>query len=195
LKKAFGIIVLCAAVCSCTKNNNEIIINKLTPQGNFKTYTISAGQHSCSDNVFIPTSLNELKFKVKFDSAAIYSTADPQNQSDINKLYGFADNNAFHQQYSARFGWRWGNNALRLFGYVYNNGVRKYKELTTIDIGKEHICSILITPASYIFSVNGNIDSLPRLSVTPKAEGYKLYPYFGGEEVAPHKVAIFIKDL
>ncbi len=36
---------------------------------------------------------------------------------------------------------------------------------------------------------------LPKLSTTPLAKGYLLYPYFGGDEVAPHDINIWIKTL
>ena len=186
---------MCVAIYSCTKNKNEIIKSIPIMGETFTKYTINAGEHFCSDNIFIATSLIELKFKVKFDSSAIYTSTDPSNQDDINKLYGFSDNNTTHHQYSARFGWRWSNNALRLFGYVYNNGVRDSKELGIVAIGKEIDCAIKVTSTAYQFSLNDKIDSLPRKSATVKAEGYKLYPYFCGYEVAPNKVTILIKDL
>lgn len=84
---------------------------------------------------------------------------------------------------------------MRLFGYVYNSGARDSKELATINIGEINTCLIAVKPGSYLFSVNGKIDSLPRFTSSSKAEGYKLYPYFGGDEVAPHEVTIEIKDL
>lgn len=88
---------------------------------------------------FAPVEYAELKFVVKFDSSAIYNTVDPSNQYDINKLYGFSDNDSLHQRYSARFGWRWSDNALRIFAYVYNSGVRSSKELGAILPGTETI--------------------------------------------------------
>jgi hypothetical protein len=33
------------------------------------------------------------------------------------------------------------------------------------------------------------------LAITTKAKGYQLYPYFGGNELAPHDMHIWIKDL
>jgi hypothetical protein len=30
---------------------------------------------------------------------------------------------------------------------------------------------------------------------TPKGKGYRLYPYFGGDETAPHDISIWVKDL
>jgi hypothetical protein len=35
---------------------------------------------------------------------------------------------------------------------------------------------------------------MPRLASTRKAKGYQLYPYFGGDEVAPHLINIWVKE-
>ena len=179
---------------SCTKENTYLIKNTHATGTQFTKYTIRKEQNYCDGNNFISTSYSELNFIVKFDSTAIYSNVIPDNQLDINKLYGFSDNNSTHHLFSARFGWRWSDNALRLFGYVYNDGVRNSKELGIVAIGAENICSIKVTPKSYVFSLNGKIDSLPRTSTTLEAAGYKLYPYFGGDETAPHNIYIWIKE-
>lgn len=181
-------------------NKEDISLRKGSPgkptaTAQFTKYTIRSGQNYCDENKFTSASYSELKFIAKFDSSAIYTNVDPVNQLDINKLYGFSDNNSLsHQQYSARFGWRWSDNALRIFGYVYNNGVRDSKELGTVAINSENSYSIKINPKSYVFTLNGVADSLPRTSTTAKATGYKLYPYFGGDESAPHAIYIWIKE-
>ena len=133
-------------------------------------------------------------FLARFDSTAIYQTQSIENQYDINKLYGFSDNNSDHHQYSARFGWRWSDKALRLFAYVYNGGAVISKELTTVMIGAEVNCSIRISGDNYLFTVNGITTSMPRTATTDKAKGYQLYPYFGGDESAPHQINIWIKN-
>lgn len=179
---------------SCNKEKLSILKGSHSGSSTFTKYTIRTGKQYCDENTFTSTSYSELKFVAKFDSSAIYSTINADNQSDINKLYGFSDNNSTHQQFSARFGWRWSDNKLRLFGYVYNNGVRDSKELGTVAIGAENSCSIKINPKSYVFTLNGVVDSLPRASTTAKATGYKLYPYFGGDETAPHNIYIWIKE-
>ena len=190
----FAALTICI-LCSCDKSN--VIEPKKKPDVNidFIKFTISEGKQFCNNNIYVTTSYSELKFLAKFDSSAIYTTTDPSNQDDINKLYGFADNNTTHQKYSARFGWCWYNNALRLYGYIYNSGIRDSKELGTVAIGYENNCSIKVTPTAYQFTLNGKVDSLPRSSNTIRAEGYKLYPYFGGNESAPHTINIFIKEL
>ena len=160
----------------------------------FVQYIIPKGEHYATANSYKSVEGAELKFTVLFDSTSIYKTTDPQNQWDINKLYGFSDNGAMHHQFSARFGWRWSEGALRLFAYTYNNGVRESKELTTVAIGKEVHCAISIRKEIYVFSVNEKQETMPRLSTTPLAKGYKLYPYFGGDEVAPHEGKVWIKD-
>ena len=190
------VLILFTFSC-CTKE--KTITQKQTvatiPVTGFSKYTIKKGAQFANENAYVQSNYSELKFIVKFDSSAIYKSITAENQFDINKLYGFSDNNSGHHQFSARFGWRWSDNALRLFGYVYNNGVRDSKELGTVKIGAENICSIKISLTAYIFSLNGKIETLPRSSTTLTAVGYKLYPYFGGNEYAPHDIFIWIKEL
>jgi hypothetical protein len=143
--------------------------------------------------VYKPVTISEMKFVVRFDSSSIYSAQLGENQYDINKLYGFSDNNEDHHQFSARFGWRWSDSALRLFAYVYNKGVVSSKELGKIRIGTDINCSIQVADSNYIFKLNGASAQMPRMSTTPQGSGYQLYPYFGGNEVAPHDINIWIK--
>lgn len=192
------ILLVAAAflLASCSKMT-EAIVDKTTstsPSGQFIKYTIEKGNQYCNNNGLKAIETTEMKFTVRFDSTAIYETVLPENQYDINKLYGFSDNNANHHQYSARFGWRWSGKALRLFAYIYNEGSVLSKELTTIAIGTEINCSIKVTSTNYLFTVNGNTTQLPRMATTEKAKGYQLYPYFGGDEVAPHQINIWIKN-
>lgn len=182
---------------ACDKSQEVItsIDHPGTSLSQFIKYTIRSGQQYCDQSVYKQTNYNELKFIVKFDSTAIYQTVSSNNQLDVNKLYGFSDNNDQHQNFSARFGWRWSDGALRLFGYVYNNGVMSYEELGAISIGVEYTCSIKVTASSYIFTLNEGSKNMPRASTTATAVGYKLYPYFGGDEAAPHDINIWIKEL
>jgi hypothetical protein len=172
-----------------SKKGSETVSNQ------YIQYTIQKGQQYCDKSIFVPVKCNLLSFKVKFDSSAIYKTVADSNQSDINKLYGFSDNNAAHHEYSARFGWRWSDNALRLFAYDYNNSVMSFKELGTVQIGVENTCSIKVLGNEYVFTLNGIETKMPRASTTTLAEGYKLFPYFGGNELAPHNIAIWIEEL
>ena len=202
------VIILCFAmllIASCKKDFVNNITNPIKDTSTLKVdsllvnqfikYTILQGQHYCDKSVYVATKYQQLSFIVKFDSSAIYQNVQTENQYDINKLFGFSDNNALHQAYSARFGWRWSNNALRIFAYVYNNGIRITKELATVVIGAEINCTIKVTSTNYIFILNGKETLMPRESTTVTADGYKLYPYFGGDETAPHNIFILIKEL
>lgn len=184
----------------CTKTlealpNEDFLSKTNTEQQVFKKYTIKAGAHSSLETTYKPIETAAMNFAVKFDSSAIYLSKNAENQEDINKLYGFSDNGTDHHKFSARIGWGWSRQALRLYAYVYNNGTRTDKEITTIPLGQEIVCNIKATATHYIFSVGNVTEQLPRMSTSPLAKGYQLYPYFGGDETAPHEVRIWIRDL
>jgi hypothetical protein len=195
--KASNLLVVAAFLFASCSKMAETIVDKATPDaspGQFVKYTIQKGNQYCDGNTYKAIETSEMKFVVKFDSTAIYETQLTENQYDINKLYGFSDNNSDHHQYSARFGWRWSAKALRLFAYVYNEGAVISIELATVAIGEETSCSITITSSNYLFMVNGITTQLPRTASTQKAKGYQLYPYFGGNEAAPHLINVWIKN-
>ncbi len=180
-------------IASCSKAIDGLI-NSDTAPGSFVQHTIILGQHSSNKSGYSTGEFSELHFLVKFDSSAIYSTSEPSNQHDINKLFGFSDNDAHHHQFSARIGWRWSDGALRLFGYIYNGGISSHQEISSVAIGKEIDCSIIVRSEKYIFRVNDRETTMPRTSPAATAVGYRLYPYFGGDEPAPHDIHIWIKE-
>lgn len=182
---------------SCKKNSETDIDPEanLPQKGQFYEYIIRSGQHYANFNNYQPMQIEQLQFIVKFDHTAEYKTTDVNNQEDINKLYGFSDNNSGHHQFSARFGWNWARGSLRLYAYVYNNGERSSKEIISIKPEQEYHCSIKVSGNKYIFSVDAVTLEMYRGSTTALANGYKLYPYFGGDEMAPHDVHIRIKEL
>ena len=195
----YGAAVLCL-FAGCQKEVEYLPIAQpplVTPvdTGGFTEFTIPKGGHFCDKSNYTPLELSELRFRVRLDSSAIYQTTTTGNQWDINKLYGFSDNNSDHHQFSARFGWNWSEGALRLHAYVYNHGVRASKELGAIPIGQETECSIKVAQGAYLFTVGGDTTSMPRQSGAPRAKGYQLYPYFGGDEPAPHDIHIWIETL
>lgn len=183
---------------ACSKPADNLIENRISSReisSDYVTYTIKEGAHYSDKSTFKPVEFSELKFTVQFDSSAIYTSKEKINQSDINKLYGFSDNDAHHHQYSARFGWSWTENALHLYTYVYNGGKVEATDLGTIDLGTEILCSIKILSEWYVFRLNDKEVKIRRESSTVLGKGYMLYPYFGGDEVAPHMVTIRIKNL
>lgn len=193
------LLIMAVGFGSCQKSidstSKEVLFTPEEPASKAVLYTIKQGQQFCDKNSYTPVSITELKFKVKFDSSAIYTTINAANQGDINKLYGFSDNNAQHHQFSARFGWRWYNNSLEIFAYIYNNGVVAYQKVGNAIIGTTAEYSIKVQTETYQFTLGNNIVIMPRASSTSTGLGYKLFPYFGGDEFAPHDVRILIEEL
>lgn len=190
----FAALSLLICLNACKKSSGILPLTNNAVKG-FVTYTIKKNEHYSDKSEYKPVSYEQLSFIVLFDSSAIYQTITKENQYDINKLFGFSDNGANHHLFSARIGWRWSDGALRLFGYIYNNGVVQSQELGTISLNREHQCSISISGNQYLFAVDKQITVMPRQSTSAKAEGYQLYPYFGGDEKAPHEIVILIRQL
>jgi len=199
--------IICFALCFlagnivCTKSvtSNESAQSDAsqadaTTANQTVTYIIPKGEHYPTPNPLVFTTASKVTFYAVFDSSCIYKTVDPQNQNDINKLYGFSDCNTQHLVNSARVGWRWSNDSLRIFAFVHNNSVMLYKEITTARIGRKINCSISCLADQYSFTVNNKTVQLPR-HCTGNYTRYKLFPYFGGDEVAPHKIKIKITEL
>ena len=161
----------------------------------YTTYLIRKGNNFSDQTGFRSVTVNgSMNFMARFDQSAIYTTIDPVNQYDINKLWGFSEgfSNSFN---SARVGWAYNNGALRLYGYVYAKGVRHSREITTVAIGTDVSCSIRLNGSSYVFTVNGVSVSLPRGTTTTRASGLQQYPYFGGDERAPQDIRIQVRPI
>ncbi|GAB4397084.1 MAG: hypothetical protein OHK0053_12720 [Microscillaceae bacterium] len=138
----------------------------------------------------------KLTFKARFDSTAIYKTQNPENQADCNKLYGFSDCGSFsHHQNSARFGWRWFNDKLEILAYTYVNGERQITFLTDVRLEQTYAYEIEWGAQVYIFRVNGVEKSVPRACSGPPTWSAKLFPFFGGDENAPHSIRIQLEEL
>ena len=193
--KSITIFFLPFIIFGCKKNSTGPGINTMLAEADsFIQYTIPQGAHYADKTILKQVELKELKFRVRFDSTAIYTTTIAVNQLDINKLYGFSDGGDHHLN-SARIGWGWSNNALRLYAYAYTSGVREFVEITTVPLGAIINCSVGVSANKYLFTVNGIKQELVRTNNSEVVTGYQLYPYFGGDEVAPHEIHIAIMEI
>lgn len=200
-KTVFACAIACVIVCfSCSKESDFIdaaVTNVESPDllkaGVPKMFLIKKGAHSSKPDPFTFTKKSSVRFAAVFDSSCIYKTVDPTNQADINKLYGFSDCGQHHLTNSARIGWRWSNDSLRLFGFVHFNGQMLMKEITTAEIGSVIDCGIDCNESSYLFTVNGISVDMPRACASAN-QRYLLNPYFGGDETAPHDIRIQITE-
>lgn len=192
---------LCIAISlpvSCTKVLDEMFLaeaeNKtITPD--YIEYNIRKGKHFSEGNTIKQLHQAELRFQVIFDSSAIYSNIRADNQYDINKLYGFSDCGTLHHENSARFGWRWNGKSIEIHAYWYNDRGRYNQFLDTVSIETATELAIKILPQQYGFEIKKKTRFVPRHCGSTIIEGYQLYPYFGGDETAPHDISIRIKEL
>ena len=157
-----------------------------------KEVVIPGGKHE-SDQPFKLFPGDTLQFKAKFTNSAQYECENPQNQTDINKLIGFSDCNMPHQKYSARIGWRWYNQELQIFSYVYDNGTRKFDYLSSVPLNTFITYKIIKLKDGYLFSAENSQKKIITSEYCPASSNYILWPYFGGNEKAPHDIVIHLQ--
>ncbi|RKQ49286.1 hypothetical protein BXY85_0275 [Roseivirga pacifica] len=174
----------------CTACNQTIDID---PETGFEIHTIRAGAHN---SITRSEPFNEIgiSITVKFDNSANYALENENDQADINKLIGFSDCAAHHQRESARFGWRWFEDELQILAYVYRDGDFIFEEMGAIPLDTEVEMEIRTLNGQYLFSGEGldNV-ALERSASCNTGENYWLWPYFGGNQPAPHDITIQLK--
>jgi hypothetical protein len=172
-------ILLSLFILSCNKKNSD----------GWSEFVIESGDHKSSSTLEY-TRKKQFTFGVLFDSSAIYKTVDPVNQWDVNKLIGVSDG-GLHQKNSARFGWRWLNNKLELIAYTHLNGNFYFEKITDLEIGKVYDCYLFMGD-DYTFICNGEVVHMTRWR-NDFSNNYYLWPYFGGDETAPHDIKINVR--
>lgn len=183
IRIAYILTLALALLSGCNKKDDS----------DWSVFKIDKGGHSSSSALEWTRKAN-ISFSVSFDSTAIYESVDPINQYDVNKLFGVSDG-GLHVRNSARFGWRWLDGKLELLAFTHLNGQFHFEKICDAEIGKEYQCSIELGD-SYRFSCysGGECKSLEMERWEPaKGSRYYLWPYFGGDEVAPHDIYIKIK--
>jgi hypothetical protein len=191
----FVSMMLLLAAVACTKQQPGIPATKENPYPGYTEYLIPAKQHYAVNNNYDIISQKELHFMAFFDSTCTYNSYDPENIYDINKLYGFSDCGTLHHENSARVGWLWNGKMIELYAYCYVDSVRKSTLLGTTSIGAPAELTISVQNNQYLFTYKGTTTPMPRHCTGSSIQGYRLYPYFGGDETAPHDVQVFIKEL
>lgn len=159
----------------------------------YDAYVIEEGDHYSTTAFTIPSGQEE-SFATIFDDSAVYETEDSANQGDINKLWGFSDCSSHHHTHSARFGWRWYDDALEIHAYTYVDGTRISELVDVVDIDVSSDYGIEIDGDEYVFTLDGVAVTMERGCTGSGGLRYQLYPYFGGDETAPHDVTIYIQE-
>ena len=165
---------------------------KKIDENGFRTYKIKKDKHRSTFKLKRDWR-SVIEFEVIFNETAKYITKDPNNQADINKLYGVSDCGQHHMQSSIRIGWRWYNESLELLWFKHEFGEFSYGKIKTVDFNEIIYCMIELDEDKYVIAVDGVVTETPR-SCGTIYKNYYLYPYFGGDETAPHDIVIKIKD-
>lgn len=193
--KSWIVFVLIFIVLACGKSNLHLETATMGRTYGTVKYTIPGGSHQANNNIFKSIRKASLEFVAIFDSTCIYKNRLAENELDLNKLYGFSDCGSHHHQNSARFAWRWNGQAIEIHAYCYVNGKRQHARLGLLNIGEEGRFQIETEEQGYRFTFNGSARLVPRACTTAGIDGYQLYPYFGGDETAPHDMHILIREI
>lgn len=166
-------------------------------------YTIRKGQHYSDltlDRLWLGYSVDLLVFGSKFIENPYYDLKN-ENNRDINKLYGISFGN--HLKNSIRIGWNinYDNGNVNYYSYVHEDS-KIYTKLL-FDCPFDLYVRFGINTFFENFSITWSTyskDSLPThgqslvvfKSINKPKWSYKLFPYFGGNEVAPYDIKINI---
>lgn len=157
-------------------------------------FVIPEGKHT-SNRPFRGFDGTTLKFDAKFHTCAKYQCVEPKNQADINKLMGFSSCGTHHHENSARMGWRWYNDQLEIFAYVYDNKERIEEFITAVPLDEYNHFQIQRNQQGYLFTVNDVEKQIVTSSSCSSTANYMLWPYFGGDETAPHDITLKVDVL
>jgi hypothetical protein len=156
-----------------------------------KEYSISKGNHRSGLRYKLFRNKSRLDMKFRFDSTAVYKL-EGNDHYDLNKLAGLAYGRSHHTN-SARVCWRYNSKkkVIELFSYVYDQKQRTFTHIIDCKIDTECSASIFVKQDSVAFTINGVTKEFSK-SKWP-SWGYHLYPYFGGDKVAPHNINIWLE--
>ena len=135
--------------------------------------------------------------QVKFDESCRYQI---EEQSCVNKLWGFSNGLFGVHKDSWRFGWTYNKeeDKIILWSYIYHRGKLTKKPIYKIDFN-EHILQLQLTNLSdkYIirFIVDGQIVAEYTIDSLVLNSLIELGFYFGGKTRAPHNMNIKFKRI
>jgi hypothetical protein len=183
-----------AIIVSCEEENLTELIRDQNTDKQWITYIIPPNQNSSINNGLSTFEDSILSFNVVFDSSCVYTSINPTNQFDWNKVAGFSDCNSLHQTNSLRVGWRYRHTlGIELAAYQYTNGIRSFTIIDTVQIlDTAHIT--LLRLLDYETTVNSRTAKTSR-HCPDKPTAYMLFPYFGGNETAQDTVRIHVQWL
>ncbi len=143
---------------------------------------------------------NYFELRVKFTDSCRYNLFNV-NQSDINKLWGISFGSINPHLNSIRIGWDYNidKDQIDLYSYYYILGVRYTKFLCSLEINTYYSIELFLMDNSFDINVelyyqyDQNIYQQFDFTYPDTKLGVYLFPYFGGDEKATHKMIIDLK--
>ena len=185
-------LILLLSLFSCNKENAD----------GYRVYTIDRGDHYSDgpiDKLFGNNNrADSWEWEVIFEPSCIYSESDlfnPLNYLDVNKLIGFSDCDRHHSQYSCRVGWRASGDSIELLIYKRDDNNIEFKSLKKVYPDQIVNVTLDFKDTIYTSCIDGICDTLVRPCPNWSGRKYSLFPFFGGQETAPHKMKILIKEI
>lgn len=164
------------------------------------TFRIPSGRHRSRPFRFgLWWRRTSFSWLVKFDESCRYDLGN-DDQFDTNKLVGIGYLWHHHKD-SARFGWRYWTERkeIELSAYCYVNGRRVIQHVGFCQIGKQYKIHLTVSKQTYFFGIDDCDSKAIWHTEVPKYHQkklkYGLWPYFGGNQVAPHTMKIELKRL
>jgi hypothetical protein len=153
-------------------------------------------------SMFIQETFKKTSMRAYFLPTCLYQLST--NYDQVNKLFGISE--GFHHWDSARIGWRClDGEKIELLAYAYVNKKRIIKPMIKCNAQQWVFCHIENKPSKYVFkaltangqSITVSIDKPKRLFIYDfsKLFIYRLYPYFGGQQSAPHDMSLYLIKL
>ena len=188
--KASKVLLILLVLIGCSKED----------ENGYRVYTIDRGNHYSDgpiDKLFgNDNKADSWEWEVIFESSCIYLESDllnPSNYLDVNKLIGFSDCDRHHSQYSCRVGWRASGDSIELLIYKRDDNNIGFKSLKKVYPDQIVNVTLDFKDTTYISCIDGICDTLIRPCPDWSGRKYSLFPFFGGQETAPHKMKIRIK--
>ena len=156
-------------------------------------FTIKEGKHY-SDNRFHKAvhllRTKTISYDVTFTESCKYQLGSP-DQLDINKLFGYSNCIDPHIE-STRVGWRWNGEKIAIFAYLYRDGARSDYHIKDIECGVEYTIQLERIEGHDIFKIlrAGAVVAVEVFERKPSLFAWSLWPYFGGNQTAPHDIHI-----
>ena len=164
-----------------------------------KPYIIKQGRHYASGwlgrLLNIHCNLESIYIDGKFDESCWYEPRNNDDKTDLNKLFGLGFGLSHHKN-SVRFGWRPNfreKGKIDIYAYVYDKSSDEHisKYINSVLCDDQFLLIIKLRCDDYLLTVNNKSVEIYNCEQDP-CWGFYLYPYFGGNNTAPHDMTILL---